>query len=67
ADALDEPLVVLLGSTDYYSRFGFRLAAEYGITPPVAEWAPHFQVRPLSAYREGLRGTFRYSEPFERL
>ncbi|HEX6346614.1 N-acetyltransferase, partial [Umezawaea sp.] len=52
ADALDEPLVVLLGSPDYYSRFGFRLAAEFGITPPVEEWAPHFQARPLSAFTE---------------
>ncbi|MFD9737518.1 GNAT family N-acetyltransferase [Umezawaea sp. NPDC059074] len=67
ADALDEPLVVLLGSPEYYSRFGFRLASEYGITPPVAEWSPHFQVRTLSAYHEGLRGAFRYSEPFDRL
>ncbi|HWO65466.1 MAG TPA: N-acetyltransferase [Umezawaea sp.] len=67
ADALGEPLVVLLGSTDYYSRFGFRLAAEYGITPPVAEWAPHFQARPLSAYTEALNGRFRYAEPFDRL
>lgn len=33
ADALGEPLVVLLGSTEYYPRFGFRLASEYGITP----------------------------------
>ncbi len=33
ADALGEPLVVLLGSTRYYPRFGFRLASEYGITP----------------------------------
>lgn len=45
ADALDEPLVVLLGDARYYSRFGFRLAEEYGITPPVAEWRPHFQAR----------------------
>ena len=67
ADALDEPLVVLLGDPKYYSRFGFRLAAEYGITPPVAEWAPHFQARPLSAYTPALRGAFRYAEPFDRL
>ena len=33
ADALNEPLVVLLGSTGYYPKFGFRPAGEYGITP----------------------------------
>ena len=63
ADALGEPLVVLLGHTDYYPRFGFRPAAELGIEPPVAEWGAHFQARPLSAYDPGLRGPFRYAAP----
>jgi putative acetyltransferase len=66
ADALGEPLVVLLGSTEYYSRFGFRLAGEYGITPQRPEWAPHFQVRTLAAYDPALRGAFAYAEPFDR-
>lgn len=67
ADALDEPVVVLLGDPAYYCRFGFRLASEFGITPPVAEWAPHFQARTLTSYRPSLRGDFAYSEPFNRL
>jgi len=67
ADALDEPLVALLGSTEYYPRFGFRLASEYGITPAVPAWEPHFQVRVLSACKAGVRGIFAYPEPFERL
>jgi len=67
ADALDEPLVVLLGDPRYYSRFGFRLAAEYGIAPPVPEWAPHFQVRTLATYTPDLRGKFTYAEPFDRV
>jgi putative acetyltransferase len=67
ADALDEPVVVLLGDPAYYRRFGFRLAAEYGITPPVDEWAPHFQARPLHAWTSELRGRFAYAEPFSRI
>jgi putative acetyltransferase len=67
ADALGEPLVALLGHTEYYPRFGFRPAGELGIAPPVAAWAAHFQVRPLTAYAEDLRGTFRYARPFEDL
>lgn len=67
ADALEEPLVVLLGHQDYYPRFGFRPADEYGITPPVPEWAPHFQARTLSAYRPSIRGQFAYAEPFNQL
>lgn len=66
AEALDEPLVALLGDPAYYCRFGFRLGEEYGITPPVAEWQPHFQVRPLAAYSPSLRGAFTYPEPFDR-
>jgi putative acetyltransferase len=67
ADALDEPLVALLGHTDFYPRFGFRPADELGITPPVGAWASHFQVRTLTAYRPDLRGTFRYAQPFDEL
>ncbi len=67
ADALDEGVVVLLGHPDYYPRFGFRPAAELGIDPEVPEWAPHFQARPLTAYRPQLRGTFRYAAPFGEL
>jgi putative acetyltransferase len=67
ADALDEPLVVLLGNPRYYSRFGFRLAEEYGITPPVPQWRPHFQARTLTAFTPALRGTFTYGEPFNRV
>ena len=66
-DALGEPLVALLGDPGYYTRFGFRLSREYQITPPVASWQPHFQVRLLTAYRPSARGMFRYAEPFDRL
>jgi len=65
ADALDEPVVVLLGDPAYYSRFGFKLAAEYGIEPPVAQWALHFQARTLSTYSAQLRGPFEYAAPFQ--
>nr|MDT0659253.1 N-acetyltransferase [Micromonospora sp. DSM 115978] len=67
ADALDEPLVVLLGDPRYYSRFGFRLAEEYGIVPPVPEWRPAFQARVLTAFTPALRGQFAYAEPFDRV
>ncbi|HMD94441.1 MAG TPA: N-acetyltransferase [Trebonia sp.] len=66
ADALDEPLVALLGSPDYYRRFGFRLSGEFGISPPRPRWGPHFQVRTLTAYEPALHGTFAYPEPFDR-
>lgn len=67
ADARDEPLVVLLGHPDYYPRFGFRPAVELGVTPP-QPWGPqYFQARPLGAWRESIRGEFRYAAPFDEL
>jgi putative acetyltransferase len=67
ADALDYPLVVLLGHTDYYPRFGFVPAAELGITPPDPTWGEHFQARPLATHNPETQGTFRYAAPFDAL
>ena len=67
ADALSEPLVVLLGDPGYYHRFGFVLSGQLGIRPPVADWQPHCQVRTLAAYTPALRGAFTYAEPFSRV
>jgi putative acetyltransferase len=64
ADALDEPLVALLGHIDYYPRFGFRAASALGIAAPVAAWGDHFQARPMTAYDPAIRGGFRYAQPF---
>ncbi|WP_246157985.1 GNAT family N-acetyltransferase [Catellatospora sichuanensis] len=67
ADALGEPLVVLLGDPGYYRRFGFGPAQELGVLAPAAEWGIHFQVRPLTGYDPAVRGVFTYAEPFGRL
>jgi putative acetyltransferase len=64
ADALDEPLVGLLGSLDYYPRFGFVPAARLGIVPDEPSWNSHFQVRTLTAYEPEIRGEFHYADPF---
>ncbi|NBE82637.1 GNAT family N-acetyltransferase [Micromonospora rubida] len=67
ADALDEPLVVLLGHPEYYPRFGFRPAVELGVTPP-GPWGPQFfMARPLSAWQPHLQGAFAYAGPFTDL
>lgn len=67
ADALDEPLVVLLGDVGYYSRFGFAAAGDLGIEAPDPQWGEHFQARPLSSWNSAIRGRYRYSAPFENL
>ena len=67
ADALDYPLVALLGHLDYYPRFGFVPASSLGVTAPEAKWGEHFQARTLATWRADLRGAFRYAAPFEAL
>ena len=67
ADAMDEPLVALLGEPAYYGRFGFAAASELGIAAPDPAWGRHFQARALSACPAGLTGTFRYAAPFAEL
>lgn len=67
ADALGEPVVVLLGSPAYYGRFGFVHASSLGIDAPDPAWGDYFQARPLAAYDPTVRGTFTYAAPFDRL
>lgn len=67
ADALDEPLVALLGHRGYYPRFGFRPAADLGIDAPDPTWGDHFQARALTAHDPSLRGRFAYAPPFDDL
>lgn len=67
ADALHEPVVVLLGDPAYYDRFGFAPAADLGIEAPDPAWGEYFRARPLTAYDGSLRGRFSYAAPFSRL
>ena len=64
ADAAGVPLIVLLGSPQYYSRFGFHPAEQLGVTPPEAGWGDAFQARPLTAYTSLVAGPFRYAPAF---
>lgn len=67
ADALDEPLVALLGSPDYYARFGFVASAQVGIEPPDPAWGEFFQVLPLTAWDNAWAGRFVYAPAFDDL
>jgi putative acetyltransferase len=64
ADARNVPLVVLLGSPEYYARFGFRPAVELGVVPPEPTWGSAFQARPLRAYAPTVVGPFQYAPAF---
>ncbi|MGJ3189741.1 N-acetyltransferase [Paenarthrobacter sp. FR1] len=67
ATAAGEPGIALLGSPLYYPRFGYVPATTVGVQPPEEVWGDHFQLLTLPEWPDGVRGTFRYAEPFNRL
>jgi putative acetyltransferase len=54
------PLVVVLGHPEYYPRFGFAPAREYGIDTPYEAPDEAWMALPLPAYDERVRGMVRY-------
>jgi putative acetyltransferase len=66
AEGMGESVIVLLGHTTYYPRFGYRPASELGIEAPDPQWGNYFMALPLGG-SEVPAGTFRYAEPFARL
>jgi hypothetical protein len=67
ANAAGESGIALLGSPEYYPRFGFVPAATLGVLAPEEAWGDHFQLLPLALWPGGVHGVFRYAEPFTRL
>jgi putative acetyltransferase len=64
AEARGEPLVALLGSPVYYSRFGFVLGSELGISAPPGDPPEHFQAVPLRNHDPDIRGTLFWHAAF---
>jgi putative acetyltransferase len=64
ADNLREPLVLVLGHPWFYPRFGFEPSTRYGIEPPFPLREEVYMVKPLGAYRPGLRGKVRLPPAF---
>lgn len=62
-----ESSIVLLGSSDYFPRFGFVPADSLGIISPDPSWGSHFMALALDAFVPGVHGHFSYSEPFNAL
>jgi predicted N-acetyltransferase YhbS len=64
ANAAGERGIALLGSPEYYSRFGFVPSTSLGVEAPDPAWGGHFQLLPLAVWPGGVSGTFRYAGPF---
>jgi putative acetyltransferase len=61
AERAGYPALFVLGSHEYYGRFGFEPAGPLGVTyPPAGPSSPHFQIRRLAGYDPSLRGEFLY-------
>ena len=64
ANAAGERGIALLGSTEYYARFGFVPSSSLGIEAPDKNWGDNFQFLPLALWPGGVHGIFRYAGPF---
>jgi putative acetyltransferase len=65
ADSRPEPLVAVLGSPAFYSRFGFEPASDYDIHGPYDEAGEAFQVRLRPGVGEVAPGSVVYPPKFE--
>jgi predicted N-acetyltransferase YhbS len=65
ANAAGERGIALLGSPDYYARFGFVPSTSLGVQAPDPAWGEHFQLLPLALWPGGVSGVFRYATPFD--
>jgi putative acetyltransferase len=67
ADAMAEPLVIVLGHASYYPRFGFEPARRHGIEPPDGVPDDVFMVKRLRSYGPAYRGRVVYPPAFDDL
>jgi putative acetyltransferase len=66
SEAMDEPIVLVLGHSSYYPRFGFEPARPYGIEPPWPDLPDDvWMMKRLSSYSPDIRGTVRYPPAFD--
>lgn len=56
AEAIKEPLILVLGHSNFYSRFGFMPSKHYQIEPPFPVPEEVFMIKPLKNYRQYYRG-----------
>ncbi len=65
ADARGEAIVIVLGHSQFYCRFGFEPSVCYGIEPPFLVPEDAFMVKPLKHYQDRYRGKVVYPPAFQ--
>jgi putative acetyltransferase len=66
ADALGHTMVGVLGSPEWFGRFGFQPSRAFGIEAPESWWGDSFQVRRLTTASDQMTGRFAYAAPFHQ-
>lgn len=61
---LGEALVVVLGETDYYARFGFEPAEPHGVLAPRGLPQEYLMVKLLADSGRQIRGEVEYHDAF---
>ena len=64
ANVLGEALIVVLGNSQFYSRFGFQPSVDFGIESPFPVPEDAFMVKPLINYHSNYQGKIVYPESF---
>lgn len=64
ADEREEPFIAVLGSPQFYGRFGFTAASDFGIRSPYDTAGDAFQVRPRNGQGTLPAGTISYPPKF---
>ncbi len=69
SNQLDEPLIVLEGSPEYYPRFGFKYAKIYNVNIDLPHWAPKeaAMIYPLINYESDIKGQLIYPPAFDKV
>ncbi|MBD0388500.1 MAG: N-acetyltransferase [Nostoc sp. C3-bin3] len=64
ADAKKEAIVIVLGHTHFYNRFGFQSSVIYQIESPFPVPEEFFMVKPLHSYQKNYKGKVVYPSIF---
>ncbi|MDZ8110637.1 MAG: N-acetyltransferase [Nostoc sp. DedQUE12a] len=67
AQANKEPVVIVLGHPEFYTRFGFQPSVIYGIESPFPVPEEFFMVKPLQSDRESYKGKVIYPSAFNEV
>lgn len=67
ADKNGHGIIIVLGHPEYYPKFGFQPASQYGMSSPFDAPDNCFMARPLSKYEKAIHGDVVYHEAFNQI